>query len=64
MHRLFTMIKHLKLSQLYRIWLKRFNLLICLTPTGVAYTPYFNRYIVNTLFITSYLYIEASTKTL
>lgn len=64
MHGLFVVIKCLKLSQLCHIWLKRFNLLICLMPTGVAYTPYFNICIVNTLFITSYLNIEASTKTL
>ncbi len=64
MHGLFVVIKCLKLSQLCHIWLKRFNLLIALMAIGVAYTPYFNRCSVNTLFITSYLSILPSTKTL
>ena len=63
-HRWFVAIKHLKLRKLCHIWLKRFNLLTSLMPIGVAYTPYFNICIVNTLFITSYLNIETSTKTL
>ena len=64
MHSLFNAIKHLKLSNLCDICLKWFNLPPCLRPSYIAYASYFNMYTVNTLFITSYLNIEVSTKTL